>query len=109
MEFAPHMSSAYLDARANFHKVLMGVSQQRARWQQCIDFVNEKMGMATGALFIRDHFKPESKDKALEMIHMIREAFVELVNEQTWMESETSEKAKEKVQHSTEKFPAVWL
>ncbi len=48
MEFPPHLSSSYLEARANFHKVLMGVSQQRARWQQCIDFVNDKMGMATG-------------------------------------------------------------
>ncbi|OQV14905.1 Membrane metallo-endopeptidase-like 1 [Hypsibius exemplaris] len=104
MEFVPHMSSAYLGARADFHKVLMGVSQQRARWQQCIDFVNDKMGMATGAMFIRDHFKPESKDKALEMIHMIRKAFVELVNEQTWMEKETSEKAKEKATFMNEKI-----
>jgi neprilysin len=63
MEFVPHLSSAYLEARANFHKVLMGISQQRARWQQCIDYVNDKMGMATGAMFIRDHFQPESKDK----------------------------------------------
>ena len=43
----------------------MVVSQQRARWQQCIDFVNDKIGMATGALFIREHFKQQSKDKVL--------------------------------------------
>ncbi|GAV04570.1 hypothetical protein RvY_14837 [Ramazzottius varieornatus] len=104
MELVPHLSSAYLEARANFHKVLMGVSQQRARWQQCIDFVNEKMGMATGALFIREHFNQQSKDKALEMIHMIRESFIEMVDEQTWMESETSNKAREKAQFMNEKI-----
>ncbi|XP_055355687.1 neprilysin-1-like [Paramacrobiotus metropolitanus] len=104
MEFAPHLSTRYLEARANFHKVLMGVSQQRARWQQCIDFVNDKMGMATGAMFIREHFQPESKIKALEMIHMIREAFLELMDEQKWMDDETASKAKEKANHMNEKI-----
>ena len=38
----------------------------------CVEWVNKKMGMAVGSLFVKDHFNHESKAVALEMIHGIR-------------------------------------
>jgi membrane metallo-endopeptidase-like protein 1 len=69
----------------------IGISADRIRWNQCVELVNKKMGMAVGALFIRDNFDPKSKETALEMIHNIREAFNELLNLNDWMDSETRE------------------
>lgn len=43
-------------------KVLLGVSAERVRWNQCVELVNKRLGMAVGALFIRDHFDPKSKE-----------------------------------------------
>ena len=41
---------------------LQGVSKQQVRWQKCVDFVNERLGMAVGRLFIRENFQKESKE-----------------------------------------------
>lgn len=39
----------------------MGVTSERHRWHQCVEWTNKKLGMALGALFIRDNFDPTAK------------------------------------------------
>jgi len=83
---------------------VIGISADRIRWNQCVELVNKKMGMAVGALFIRDNFDPKSKETALEMIHNIRDAFNELLNLNDWMDDETREVAKEKANSINERI-----
>lgn len=47
--------------RVDFRKILLGIQSERHRWSQCVEWTNKKMGMAVGALFIRDNFNHESK------------------------------------------------
>lgn len=82
----------------------IGISADRTRWSQCVELVNKKMGMAVGALFIRDNFDPKSKEIAIEMIHNIREAFNELLNFNNWMDNETRQVAKEKADAINERI-----
>ena len=58
----PFLDGEYSQRRTEFKKVLLGISAERERWNQCVDLVNKKMGMAVGALFIRDNFDPKSKE-----------------------------------------------
>lgn len=62
------------------------------------------MGMAVGALFIRAHFNEDSKKKAEEIIADIKEAFLEILEEASWMDNETLFVAKEKVQPKALRF-----
>lgn len=62
------------------------------------------MGMAVGALFIRDNFDPKSKETALEMIHNIRNAFNELLSLNDWMDESTVEVAREKANTINERI-----
>ncbi|XP_076318577.1 neprilysin-1-like [Tachypleus tridentatus] len=103
-EMIPHLNGEYTQKLSEFRKVLLGVSANRVRWRQCIDLVNKKMGMAVGALFIRNNFDLSSKETALEMIHNIREAFNELLEENEWMNHETRTVAKEKANAITERI-----
>jgi len=41
---------------------VQGVTKQQVRWQKCVEFVNERLGMAVGRLFIRENFQKESKE-----------------------------------------------
>ena len=41
----------------------------RNRWNRCVEWTNKKMGMAVGALFIRDNFNHESKVRLLAKMH----------------------------------------
>lgn len=71
---------------------------------QCVEWTNKKLGMAVGALFIRDNFNHESKEIALEMIHLIRQAFNELLADIHWMDDETRAVAKEKADAMNERI-----
>lgn len=79
-----------------FNRLLLGVRSQEDHWNECVESVNTNFGMATGALFIKDHFDPNSKRVALDMIRTIREAFNELLDENPWMDSGTRNIAREK-------------
>ncbi|XKL65520.1 hypothetical protein PGB90_008940 [Kerria lacca] len=100
----PHMTDTYQQIRLAFKKVLYGISSERNRWSQCVDWTNKKLGMAVGALFIRENFSTESKESAIEMIQNIREAFHELLDENKWMDDETKQLAKEKANAINERI-----
>ncbi|KAJ6219511.1 hypothetical protein RDWZM_005323 [Blomia tropicalis] len=100
----PFLDGEFGVRRAKFRKVLFGISADRTRWSQCVELVNKKMGMAVGALFIRDNFDPMSKEIAIEMIHNIRQAFNELLQYNEWMDDETRNVAKEKADSINERI-----
>lgn len=96
MDMMPHLPDEYQEKRAEFRRVLLGVLSERNRWNQCVEWTNKKLGMAVGALFIRENFNQESKAVALEMIHTLREAFIEILDELEWMDEETRQVARQK-------------
>lgn len=104
LSLASHLIDDYQKERIEFQKILLGIKSERHRWSQCVDWTNKKLGMAVGALFIRDNFNSESKESALEMIHSIREAFNELLDENDWMDDETRAVAKEKANSMNERI-----
>lgn len=57
----PHMIDEYQYKRLDFKKILFGILSERSRWRDCVDWTNKRLGMAVGALFIRDNFSLESK------------------------------------------------
>ncbi|KAG5682753.1 hypothetical protein PVAND_012086 [Polypedilum vanderplanki] len=104
MSIMTHMIDDYQRERVEFRKILLGIQSERHRWSQCVEWTNKKLGMAVGALFIRDNFNHESKEVALEMIHTIREAFNELLADIHWMDDETRAVAKEKADKMNERI-----
>lgn len=109
LSLASHFIDDFQKHRIEFQKILLGVQSERSRWSQCVDWTNKKLGMAVGALFIRDNFNSESKESALEMIHSIRDAFNELLDENDWMDNETRAVAKEKANAINERvgYPEI--
>ncbi|KAL1491391.1 hypothetical protein ABEB36_011995 [Hypothenemus hampei] len=104
MSLSSHMIDDYQRERVEFRKILQGVLSERHRWSQCVEWTNKRLGMAVGALFIRDNFNHDSKETALQMIHTIREAFNELLAENDWMDDETRAVAKEKADAMNERI-----
>lgn len=46
-----------------------------------------------GALYVRKYFNEESKQAALELVNYIRNAFINVLNEVSWMDDETRKAA----------------
>ncbi|XP_074604806.1 neprilysin-1-like isoform X2 [Brevipalpus obovatus] len=100
----PYVGGDFKTKRAEFRKVTTGITAEQLRWSLCVEMVNKRLGTAVGSLFIRDHFDPESKKTALKMIHKIREAFNELLEQNEWMDEETKRVAKEKADAMNERI-----
>uniref|UniRef100_A0A1A9VUG9 Endothelin-converting enzyme 1 n=1 Tax=Glossina austeni TaxID=7395 RepID=A0A1A9VUG9_GLOAU len=104
MSVMAHMVDEYQQERFEFRRILLGIQSERDRWGQCVEWTNKKLGMAVGALFIKNNFDQKSKEIALEMIRTIREAFNELLAENHWMDDETRAVAKEKADTMNERI-----
>ncbi|XP_031634008.1 neprilysin-2-like isoform X2 [Contarinia nasturtii] len=80
-----------------YDKVVSGVQEQTARWKECTDITRESLPVAVGALYVRKHFRQESRDIALEMVNGIKKEFEVILNEVEWMDEETRESALKKL------------
>ncbi|XP_022344016.2 neprilysin-like [Crassostrea virginica] len=94
----------YRNVRTEYYKKIYGSDTERSRWRDCISYVNDNMGNAVGRLFVKDHFDAGAKEVALNMIHDIRAAFYDLLEEVTWLDQKTRTVAIEKADEMAEKI-----
>ncbi|KAK6321672.1 hypothetical protein J4Q44_G00086480 [Coregonus suidteri] len=96
MERVSSLSRRFKDARAHYRKALYGTTVEEARWRDCVRYVQGSMENAVGALYVRETFAGESKRMVSDLISKIQEAYVETLEELSWMDDQSKEKAREK-------------
>lgn len=109
-------SAAFLTttlSEANFEfygKRLRGLQTMRPREERVLGMVNQTIGEAVGKLYVDAYFPPEAKDKALDMVTNIMEAFHDRILALDWMSDITKEKAIAKLGTFTVKigYPDQW-
>ncbi|XP_078665100.1 neprilysin-like [Branchiostoma floridae x Branchiostoma belcheri] len=90
-----YMGSEFLAIRDEFNRVVFG-TEPSARWTTCVGRTNSIMGTAVSRMYLLRYFEESSKDKAEVMIDYIHDAFLELLDENDWMDEETKVVAAEK-------------
>uniref|UniRef100_G3NX91 Membrane metallo-endopeptidase-like 1 n=1 Tax=Gasterosteus aculeatus aculeatus TaxID=481459 RepID=G3NX91_GASAC len=90
------LSRRFKDARARYRKTLYGTTVEDAWWRECVRYVQSSMENAVGALYVRETFAGESKQMVSDLIGKIQKAYVETLEELSWMDSPSKEKAREK-------------
>ncbi|CAL8339969.1 unnamed protein product [Merluccius merluccius] len=90
------LSRRFKEARAQYRKALYGTTVEEVRWRDCVRYVQSSMENAVGALYVRETFAGESKRMVSDLISKIQEAYVETLEELSWMDSPSKEKAREK-------------
>ena len=109
---ADKLSKPFEDESFNFYsKSLRGVEKEKDRWKEGIDFVETAMGEALGQMYAARQFKPETKQKALEMVSNIKEAFRDRLLQNEWMSEETKQQALKKLSKFVVKigYPDMWM
>ena len=94
----PFLTEEVDDIGFDFNRRLTGRTEKPPRWKLCVGQVTQQLSHAVGALYVAKYFDEESKGIAQEMISEIRKAFEKTLTSINWMEEETKEKAKEKIQ-----------
>ncbi|EDW26543.1 GL13072 [Drosophila persimilis] len=90
------LSKPFRDAYKGVRKALMGSDGGEEIWRYCVSDTNNVVGFAVGAIFVRQAFHGESKPAAEQMIVEIREAFKHNMQNLTWVDKQTRERAIEK-------------
>uniref|UniRef100_A0A8C6PG76 Membrane metalloendopeptidase like 1 n=1 Tax=Nothobranchius furzeri TaxID=105023 RepID=A0A8C6PG76_NOTFU len=90
------LSRRFKDARARYRKALYGTTVEDAWWRDCVRYVQSSMENAVGALYVSETFAGESKRMVSDLIGKIQKAFVETLEELSWMDASSKEKAREK-------------
>ncbi|PWJ52765.1 putative endopeptidase [Quadrisphaera granulorum] len=108
---APYLSEALVEEQFDFSgRTLSGTPQLRERWRRGVSFVEGTLGEAIGQLYVERHFPPRSKERMVELVANLVEAYRRSISTLDWMGPETREKALAKLAAFTPKigYPDRW-
>ncbi|XP_004926376.1 neprilysin-4 [Bombyx mori] len=86
---APMTLSSFRTLGFEFSRAVFGLQQRTPRWKSCASNVNANFGVALSYLYVKKHFDQDSRQKAIEMIEDVREAFSSSVQRLRWMDAAT--------------------
>ncbi|BAV10071.1 metallopeptidase [Filimonas lacunae] len=107
---APYLSSAFVKQTFEFNQVLTGQAEQTPRWQRMSSLIDGDLGDLLGQLYVEKYFKPEAKQRMLDLVNNLQATFEERIKRLDWMSDVTKEKALEKLHAFTKKiaYPDKW-
>ncbi len=108
---APYLSSALVEENFDFYgRTLSGVPEMRERWKRGVSLVEEALGEAVGQLYVERHFPPHAKDRMVELVANLVEAFRRSLSAVPWMGDDTRREALAKLGQFTPKigYPERW-
>ena len=75
-----------------------------------LDAEETAMGEALGQLFVKEYFPEKTKQRYIDMVEAIRDAYKERIMHLTWMSDSTKQKALIKLSKVTKKvgYPDKW-
>ncbi len=108
---APLLSSEFVDAEFDFTgRVVSGLPENRERWKRGVSLVEGAIGEAVGQLYAEKYFPPQAKERMLELVANLVEAFRRSFQALDWMGPETRAQALAKLESFTPKigYPDRW-
>jgi putative endopeptidase len=108
---ADYLTGAIVEEDFDFYgRTLSGTPQLRERWKRGVSVVEGALGEAVGRLYVEQHFPPAAKERMVELVANLVEAYRRSINELDWMSPATRERALEKLGMFTPKigYPDEW-
>jgi putative endopeptidase len=95
---SPYLSSDLEEEDFDFYgRALNGQQEMKPRWKRVLDAENMALGEAIGRAYVDRYFDSGSKARMQEMVANLKKAFRSRIENLTWMEPETKQKALEKL------------
>lgn len=110
-DMSPYLSSKFDKARFDFYgQTLSGQKTQKPRWERVTGVINGAIGDQLGKLYVDKHFKPEAKERMVELVSNLQTAFHERITKLDWMSDATKNKAIAKLNSFIKKigYPDEW-
>ncbi|MFZ1496628.1 MAG: M13 family metallopeptidase N-terminal domain-containing protein, partial [Saprospiraceae bacterium] len=110
-EAATYLSKPFRDEKFDFFsKTMTGVKEQKPRWKQAVDLVENSLGEPLGKLYAEKYFPTEAKKRMMELIDNLDKSYQNHIKTLDWMSDSTKQKALAKLSTITRKigFPDKW-
>lgn len=107
---APYLSNDFVTANFEYQKTISGQKEITPRWQRMASLIDGSIGDMLGQLYVNRYFKPEAKQRMLEMVNNLQQTFAGRIKSLSWMSEETKTKALAKLMAFTKKiaYPDKW-
>ncbi|HMO10389.1 MAG TPA: M13-type metalloendopeptidase, partial [Actinotalea sp.] len=108
---APHLHDEGGQANFDFYgRTLTGAQQVRDRWKRGVTLVENALGEAVGQGYVARHFPPTHKERMVELVSNLVEAYRRSISTLDWMSADTRAKALAKLDAFTPKigYPDRW-
>jgi len=105
------LSKPFRDAHFEFYgKVLNGQKQQKERWRDMVEVIDNGLGELLGQLYVAKYFPPDAKKRMLDLVNNLQAVYKERIEKLDWMSPATKQKALEKLAKFTKKigYPDKW-
>jgi putative endopeptidase len=87
------LSSAWVNEDFRFEQVLSGAKEMMPRWRRCLESTDRALGDPLGQEYVKQYFPPETKARALAMVHNLEAALHDRIQSLTWMSDSTKAQA----------------
>ncbi|TWF75688.1 putative endopeptidase [Pseudonocardia hierapolitana] len=108
---ADYLTAAIVEEDFDFHgRTLSGTPQLRERWKRGVGVVQGALGEAVGKLYVDRHFPGEAKERMVQLVANLVEAYRQSISELDWMSPATRERALTKLGKFGSKigYPEKW-
>ncbi|MCY7410547.1 MAG: M13 family metallopeptidase [Chitinophagales bacterium] len=105
------LSADFEQAQFDFYsKKLQGTQEMDPRWKRMSELANYSLGEALGQEYVKRAFKPEAKEKMVDLVANLKVAFAQRIDQLDWMSAETKVLAKGKLDKIMVKigYPDKW-
>ena len=97
MNRASSMPRRIRSTREQFDRVFKGTSAEPTRTTVCANYVNDNMGFAVSRLYVSKYFDDNARNQSKDIIKNIRSSMITLLQQATWMDDDSKQKAIDKV------------
>ena len=105
------LSKGFRDAHFEFYgKVLNGQKQQKERWKDMVEVIDNGLGELLGQLYVAKYFPPDAKKRMLDLVNNLQSVYKSRIEKLDWMSPVTKQKALEKLAAFSKKigYPDKW-
>lgn len=111
LAFSPYLSTKFDEPLIGLSQALFGVGVLPAIEVRALDQITAKLGQPVSKLYTDNFFPEETRQKAADMVGLIKGAFVERMPGRTWLSEQTRAAAIEKLDKLSFKigYPEKWI
>jgi putative endopeptidase len=110
-DMSPYLSSNFDNLHFDFYgKTVRGQQEQKPRWKRVLNVVDNSVGEVLGQVYVDKHFKPEAKQRMLDLVNNLQSTYADRIKRLDWMSDVTKQKALAKLNTFLKKigYPDKW-